>query len=114
MALPQFLRKSADKLFFEYCAERDCGCGQLHPGLSYRIGGNRVTLFEQQRRCPMQAPTRTRPVAQFRYQPELKQWSLHYRHNGVNWVFYPNCGPSLDLAKILRHVDADPLGMFWA
>jgi len=113
MALPQLLEKSAEKLFAAYCDERECCCERNHTRLSFKIGGDRVTLFEE--RWAYLEPGRwlVRPVAQFRYQPELLQWSLHYFNPATHWVFYLNCGPSLDLAKMLRHVDDDPLRTFW-
>jgi Protein of unknown function (DUF3024) len=114
MALPQLLKKSADKLLTQYCAGHDSRCGQHSTRLNYCISDNRVTLLEEQQGCPMQERRPARPVAQFRYQQNLMQWSLHYFSLSSTWVFYLNCGPSLDLSKILRHVDADPFGMFWS
>jgi hypothetical protein len=114
MALPDLLKKSAEKLLTTYCDEREHCCEQNHTRLTFKIAGDRVTLFEE--RWAYLEPGRwlSRPVAQFRYLPELLQWSLHYYNNAnQSWAFYLNCGPSLDLSKMLRHVDDDPLGAFW-
>ena len=36
-----------------------------------------------------------------------------YPDRGRRWRFYLNTPPSLDLEKLLRHLDADPLQLFW-
>jgi hypothetical protein len=113
MSLPQLLKKSADKLLSAYCAEQNRHREKPRTRLSYRIASNRVTLLEERHCCSCPSACHTRPVAQFRYQQDLMQWTLHYFGPGRNWVFYLNFGPNLDLSKILRHVDKDPFGMFW-
>jgi len=114
MELPEFLRKSVDKLLAGYCAARPAAGLHGPSRLTYRLSGSRATLIEEQLCCPGCRQRTVRPVAQFRYHRELTQWSLHYYQGERRaWAFYLNCGPSLDLAKILRHVDADPLRMFW-
>lgn len=114
MPLPELLRKFAEKLLTEYCDNREPCCEQNHTRLTFRIGGNRVTLIEERWAYLEQGRWLIRPVAQFRYNSDMAQWSLHYfNSNQKAWVFYLNYGPCLDLAKILKHVDADPLSMFW-
>lgn len=114
MELPELLRKFTIKLLSDYCAQQPLSRRQGTSQLIYRLSGSRATLIEEQFSCPGCRKKMVRPVAQFRYHPELTQWSLHYYQGERRaWAFYLNCGPSLDLAKILRHVDADPLRMFW-
>ncbi len=114
MAIPELLRKSAEKLLSEYCDEREPCCELNHTRLTFRIGGDRATLIEERWAYLEQGHWLIRPVAQFRYNADLVQWSLHYYNSSKKtWVFYLNFGPSLDLAKILRHVDDDPLRTFW-
>lgn len=114
MELPELLRKSVDKLLDAYCATHLSAGLPGHSRLTYRISGSRATLIEEEFSCPGCHRRTVRPVAQFRYHQELTQWSLHYYLGERRaWAFYLNCGPSLNLAKILHHVDADPLRMFW-
>jgi len=114
MELPELLRKSADKLLTNFCATHPSSEQHGHSRLIYRLSGSRATLIEEQYCCPGRRQRTVRPIAQFRYHRELTQWSLHYYLGDRRaWAFYLNCGPSLDLAKILRHVDADPLRVFW-
>ncbi|MDY0270650.1 DUF3024 domain-containing protein [Trichloromonas sp.] len=114
MELPELLRKSADKLLGAYCAGRPLARHSRHFRLIYRINGVRATLIEEQFSCPACRQRTIRPIAQFRYHAELTQWSLHYYlSDRRTWAFYLNCRPSLNLAGMLRHVDADPLRMFW-
>jgi hypothetical protein len=114
MALPELLKKSAEKLLTEFCLQREPCCEQNHSRLSFRIGDDRVTLIEERWAYLEQGRWLVQPMAQFRYHSELVQWSLHYFNNSKKtWVFYLNVGPSLDLAKLLRHVEDDPFNMFW-
>ncbi len=114
MALPELLRKSAEKLLDEFCREREACCLQNHSRLIYRIGSNRITLMEERWACFQLGGRQVQPAAQFRYHSDMLQWSLHYFNpSQKSWVFYLNAGPCLDLSKLLRHVEADPLHMFW-
>lgn len=114
MELPELIKQSAKKLLSEYCETRVSCRARNQTRLTYNVGGNRATLMEE-RCCRLeQGNGSIRPVAQFRYHQTLLQWSLHYYNSGRKiWVFYLNCNPTLNLAKILKHVDDDPLGMFW-
>ena len=78
MSLPELLKKSAEKLLSTYCSEHNFHCTDVPSRLSYRIGDNRVTLLEELSGCPCLSSCNARPVAQFRYQPDLTQWTLHY------------------------------------
>ena len=114
MELPELLRKSVSKLLADYCETHVPAGPAGHCRLIYRLSGNRATLIMEQFICPGCRRRTVRPVAQFRYHHELTQWSLHYyQGERRTWAFYLNCGPCLNLAKILRHVEADPLRMFW-
>ncbi len=113
MPLPELIRKTAERLLSEYCESHTADCCQSQSRLNYSIGNDKVTLIEERREHLEMDHWLPRPVAQFRYHHDLCQWTLHYRNYSEQWVFYLNCGPSLDLAKLLHHVDQDPLDLFW-
>jgi len=112
MPLPELVRRSAGKILARYCAERVPPCARDRLRLSFRIRNDYVTLFAG-RTDPPDGRWRLRPVARFRFSPELAQWTLHYPDRERRWRFYLNAPPSLDLEKLLRHLDADPLHLFW-
>jgi hypothetical protein len=113
MPLPELLERSARLLLERYCAERvpACSCGR--PRLEFAICDDRVTLFAE-RPVGGAAGQVLSAVAQFRFSPDLNQWTLHYPDPDQRWRFYLNAGPCLDLRQLLRHLDADPLHVFWS
>ncbi|BCR06948.1 hypothetical protein DESUT3_40170 [Desulfuromonas versatilis] len=113
MALPELVRKSAEKLLDRYCAQKVPEDFGHRLKVIYEIEGDAITLVAL-RFGPVQAglPQRV-PVAQLRYIALLGQWTLHYPSGEQRWVFYQNAPPSLHLGKLLQHLDADPLGLFW-
>lgn len=112
MEFPALIRKTAEKLLDGYCAGKtlSLACGSV--GLRYEIDGNCLTLlaFPLHPCCSGE----TRPVARFCYNHTLGQWTLHQPEPEGGWRFYLNAGPSLNLNTLLRHVDEDPLGLFWS
>lgn len=113
MSLPELVRLSAEKIFSRYCEERTpvCSCDQGR--LSFRIQDDHITLFAEQPATPVDRQGTTSPLARFCFSHELGQWTLHYPDDEQRWRFYLNVGPSLDLSKLLKHLDADPLNVFW-
>jgi hypothetical protein len=113
MALPELIRKSAEKLLTRYCRERVPVCAHDQVRLGFSIRDNHITLFQERTGFSEPGQWIASPVAQFRYDPDLCQWTLHYPDRNRKWHFYLNAGPHLDLARLLRHLDEDPLGIFW-
>lgn len=113
MAIPELLRKSAERRLDKYCAEKIPPCARDQVRLSYRVRGDTVTLFEE--RISFSDPTKwlAMGIAQFRFNHELNQWTLHHSDRNNRWHFYLNAVPSLDFSKLLRVLDDDPLRMFW-
>ena len=113
MAIPELSRKTAERLLDKYCAEKIPPCARDQMRLSYRVLDDAVTLFEE--RISFSDPSKwlAMAVAQFRFNPDLNQWTLHYSDRSNRWHFYLNAAPSLDFSKLLQALDNDPLGMFW-
>jgi len=112
MPLPDLVRRSAEKLLTRYCTERVPPCARDQLRLSFRTRGDQITLFAG-RTEQADGKWRIRPVARFCFSHELAQWTLHYPDQECRWRFYLNAPPCLDLEKLLRHLDADPLHFFW-
>lgn len=101
MALPELVHRAAEKAFARYCRERVFQGADGPVPITFEVEGDTVTLFAG------------RPIARFRYSQDLAQWSLHYPDGSGRWCFYLNAGPSLDVGKLLRHLDDDPTRTFW-
>lgn len=113
MALPELVRKSAEKLLKHFCNDRLMVCPRGEVRLDYAIDGDCVTLFEERPAEHEAGKWLKEPVAQVRYSHEFRYWTLHYPGSDQRWRFYLNASPSLDLAKLLRQIEADPLQLFW-
>ncbi len=115
MPLPQLVQASAERIFRRYCREKalpcSCACADLR--LNFSLRDDSVTLFLERQSFPSAAKGPTRPVAQFRYSHDLGQWTLYYPDPHREWLFYLNAGPSLNLDRLLIHLDRDPFGFFW-
>ena len=113
MALPELVRRTAEKVFSEFCAgiHPPCACGEAR--LRFEMEEEEVTLLEDHFPCESHRHT-VRAIARFRYSSALGQWTLHYPGPGRQWVFYLNANPTLDLKKLLDHLEKDPLGIFWS
>lgn len=113
MELPELLRKSAEKQFERYCEGKVPPCFRNEVRVSFRIDGDSVTLFEERITLSNPSGWSGRRIAQFRYQPDLNQWSLHYPVARDAWRLYLNAGPTLNLQLLLQAVDDDPFHSFW-
>lgn len=52
-------------------------------------------------------------VAQFRYDPDAKLWTLYCADRNGRWHIYDDVDPSPDLVPLIEEVEADPTGIFW-
>ncbi len=114
MALPELVRKSAEKHLDRYCAQKVPQGFRDRLKITYAIEGETITLSALQVDPTQPGSWQRVPVAQFRYIALLQQWSLHYPNGRQRWVFYQNAPPTLHFGKLLQHLDADPLRLFWA
>ena len=112
MSLPELLRRSAEKQLLEFCRSRS-DCDPAASRLDFRVEDDHITLYLESG-VEGDHPSRVvTPIGRLRFDPYLNQWTLHYPISGDRWSFYLNAGPSLDLGKLLQHIDRDPLHVFW-
>ncbi len=113
MAIPEFVKKSAEKALSEYIASHvpPCMCHEIR--LRFELEEGQVTLFQDRRDTARPGMWLRLPVAQFRFNEELVQWTLHYHDEANRWRFYLNASPTLNLGKLLKVVDDDVLNVFW-
>lgn len=53
-------------------------------------------------------------IAQLRYDPDDRTWTLHCRDRNERWFLYLDVQPSRDVAPLLAEIDEDPTGIFGA
>ena len=78
-----------------------------------KTGHDHITLFTEHPSASENGDEFSVPMARFRFNHELGQWTLHYLDAEQRWRFYLNVAPSLDLGRLLNHLEADPLNIFW-
>lgn len=110
MPLPELIRRRAERLLEGYCA-LPRPHQQPDVRLHFRFASDSVTLWRDTALAG--ASEVDHPLAQFRYHELLGQWTLHHPDEQGRWKLYLNCAPSLDMEKLLSHLDADPLRVFW-
>ncbi|HKJ04222.1 MAG TPA: DUF3024 domain-containing protein [Geopsychrobacteraceae bacterium] len=113
MPLPQLLKKKAEKLLEEYCRSRVPSWLEEELRLNFTIDDESATVYQERRRCQGACEWLRVPLAQFRYSEILNQWTLHHYDENQQWRFYLNISPNLDIGKLIKAVDDDPLGYFW-
>lgn len=109
--LPELLKKKATRLLDEFCI-RTANDKYQPRHLRYRIDGNKIYIYEIRHFRNDPKKHRELPMAQIRYTPELKQWTLHHQ-KGEYWQLYLNTPPTLDFSRLLETMKQDPMGYFW-
>ena len=112
MTLPELVHKSAEKQLARYCRDKVPAWAQGQVRLVYAFSGDCATLYKEKR--TWSGRWEPEAVARFCYNNDLHQWALYYPGPEDRWRVYLNVGPSLDLGKLLRHLDEDPIRTFWA
>ena len=113
MAMPQLLQKQVEKLLSTFCKSRVPSWLKEELRLDFAIEGEAATVYQEHRRCQGSCEWFRFPLAQFRYSTELNQWTLHHPGKVQRWELYLNIKPSLNLSRLIKEVDTDPLGLFW-
>jgi len=113
MALSKENRARISEILSAYCVLRCPAKFKDKVRLGFKFRGNSVTLFEER-------PTFTRPdiwvdivVAQFRFDPKSKLWTLYWADRNSRWLRYWDLDPSKEFNDLLAEVEADPSGAFW-
>jgi len=113
MPLPELTKKQIEKKLGVYCkAKAPTQCkDEFRLGFTFR--GNSVTLFEE-RPAFMKPDTWVQiVVAQFRFSPLSKAWTLYCADRNSKWHLYSEIDPALNFEVLLEEVDDDPTGIFW-
>lgn len=82
--------------------------------LSYKIRGNRITIFEN--RAPWHKDMKewtSMAIAQIRYDGKIGKWTLYCADRNNRWHKYEGLLPTKNIDQILAEIDRDPTGIFW-
>ena len=87
MALPELVHRSAEKILTRYCFGPPPASVRDQRRLSFSIRDDQVTLFAERAECTGCGTQAAAPVARFRFNHELGQWTLHYPDGERRWRF---------------------------
>jgi hypothetical protein len=98
-----------------FCEERVPSHVRDEVGLQCSRRGNSITISE--RRPPWRVdlgPEWTEfKVAQLRYDPSGRTWSLYCRDRKERWFLYDGLEPAKTVVPLLTEIDEDPTGIVW-
>jgi len=113
MGLPALIKEQVENTLLRYCEARIPAHVRDRVRLSFKFRGNSVTLFEQRPAFHKPGEWVDINVAQFRYDPESKKWTLYWRDRNSRWHKYDQLVPNEDFDVLLHEVERDPTGIFW-
>jgi len=113
MALPQEQSGTINTVMTNYCANKVPVEYQNQMRVKFKIRGNSVTLYEERPAFFRENEWVDISVAQFRYNPENKNWTLYCADRNSRWHVYYDIDPNPDFNRLLDEVEEDPTGIFW-
>jgi len=121
MPIPENLKKGVEQKLRDFFQKQ---LPKMNPDmvrLSYKFRGNNLTIFEERRSFynPFDLDEWTPfPVAQMRYDPKEKNWTLYQLDRNDKWFIYVGRVHNGNIEDLLREIDEDPteifsIGVFW-
>ena len=112
MPLPEFTRRLVETKLLKYCEQKI----PLHVRNQVRSATKSgETMLLSSRRTVYKQPSKWVEIfiAQFRFNPQDKKWSLYCADRNSRWYLYTRLAPSADFDDLLKEVDRDPTGIFY-
>jgi hypothetical protein len=121
MAIPENLKKEVEQKVTDFLKTQLPKINTDMVRLSYKFRGNNLTIFEERRSfCNPFDPDEWTlfPVAQMRYDPKEKNWTLYQLDRNEKWFIYVGRAHRGNIEDLLREIDQDPteifsIGVFW-
>ena len=113
MPLPPLVKQFVEKRLTAYCRGKIPNHLQDEIRLSFTFRSTNVTLIESRPAFNMPEEWSASPVAQFRYDPAAKLWSLYCADRNLRWHPDMEIGPEKDFDLLLQAIDRDPSGIYW-
>ena len=113
MPLPPLVRQLVDVKLARYCERKIPRRLRDKIRVHYKVRGNSITLIES--RPYWNDPTKWSElkVAQFRFEPGNRTWTLYCADRNDRWHPYLEVPSTPNLDDLLEEVDQDPTGIFW-
>ena len=112
MPLSELTKKQVEKKLGSYCKEKAPAHSKAELRLDFIFRGNTVTLFEERPSFDKPETWVQSVIAQFRFNPLTKEWTLYWADRNSRWHPYEKVEPSMNFEVLLTEVDKDPTGIF--
>ena len=113
MALSELTRKQVEGILSKYCRERLSAYLHDNLRLGFKFRGDSVTLYEERPAFGKPELRVETMVAQFRFKPQTKEWTLYWADRNSKWHEYDLIEPSRNFETLLKEVHEDSTGIFW-
>lgn len=113
MALPELIKRSVESKLSTYCDRKIPREIRDELQLTYKLRGNTATLIERRPHFRDRTIWTEVKVAQLRFDPDAKRWSLYCSDRNGRWHFYDDAPPSANLDDLIAELDRDPTCIFW-
>lgn len=113
MSLPALVSQLVDVKLKRFCEERVPLHVREDIRLFHTVRGNSVTIVESRPTFSNRAEWSEMKVAQLRYCPDTREWTLYCADRNSRWHPYYDIDSSTNLDDLLLEVDEDPTGIFW-
>ncbi|PLX77759.1 MAG: hypothetical protein C0615_04770 [Desulfuromonas sp.] len=105
--IPELVRKRAEKTIHGLCQQ------QINrSGLEYCLSSRKCDDGFEISATPCGQVTFV-PLARLLFSCELGQWTLHRPRTENRWSYVPEAGGALDMTRLIRYLENDPLNIFW-
>lgn len=115
MPIPELTRRSAEGKVLAFIERRIPPDLRDEIRLEHTARGNAITIVE--RRPPWLSELgpdwTSMKIAQLRYDPDDRTWTLYCRDRNERWFLYDDVKPSRDVSPLLAEIDEDPTCIFW-
>ncbi|MFQ6002245.1 MAG: DUF3024 domain-containing protein [Candidatus Zixiibacteriota bacterium] len=115
MPIPENLKKEVEGRVKDFFQKQLPKINTDMVRLSYKFRGNNLTIFEERRSFhnPSDPDEWTPfPVAQMRYDPKEKDWTLYQLDRNDKWFMYLDAESTPNIEDLLEEIDEDPTGIF--
>lgn len=113
MPLPILVRQLIDRKLAGFYERRLPPYARDEIRLFHTVRGNSATMIESRPLFRNPNEWSELRIAQFRYDPGTRMWTLYYADRNSKWHLYYDIEPSADFDDLLREVDEDPTAIFW-
>lgn len=113
MIWPETVKFRVDTLLKAFCDRRNRHRPAAAGRVGYEIRGTWATVFED--RPHLTEPDRRvlSRVAQLRYDPASKRWTLYWRRHTGRWMDFDGLRPARSPETLMAEIEKDPTGVFW-